>query len=279
MDHPIDVVPEAIDNEFLSTSFELLSQTMKNDFNTRLSFNEIDQETVVHLIEDDKENNPEIQSPNSKPSNSETIETKEKSVENTIRPARRSRRLLTMQATMIDNWSNQENDPIPIRKSKRLTTLGLRSTPPNDDDFVFAEPISKDRSVRRSTRISSVRSIYKTVPPKESSATIVAAQKPLKRLKDKFEETMPTVKKGQSKNDALAEHAKQIFKLFNSGSCKDLQMLPTIGQKTAYQIIVYRSINGKFKNFDGISKMPVWRGKGYERFKNVSFFFICIIFF
>lgn len=32
---------------------------------------------------------------------------------------------------------------------------------------------------------------------------------------------------------------------------------------------VFRSMNGKFKNLNAVSTLPVWRGKGWERFQKV----------
>lgn len=37
------------------------------------------------------------------------------------------------------------------------------------------------------------------------------------------------------------------------------------------QLFHFRTLNGKFRNFDQVSKLPVWRGKAWQRFKVVSF--------
>lgn len=85
-----------------------------------------------------------------------------------------------------------------------------------------------------------------------------------------LEEPLRQMTKAGSKKEAMNVHKEFLLKLFNTGSSQDLQMMPQIGKKTAYQIITHRCLNGKFKNLEDVSKMPSWRGKAWERFQNVS---------
>jgi hypothetical protein len=63
------------------------------------------------------------------------------------------------------------------------------------------------------------------------------------------------------------DHKNAVLKLINCGSIKELQILPTIGLKTAFQLITNRTLKGKFKTFEEIAKLPMWRGKGWVRFQ------------
>lgn len=72
-----------------------------------------------------------------------------------------------------------------------------------------------------------------------------------------------------SKKEAKQVHTNFVLKLLNTGTQKDLQMLPLVGIKTAYQIVTYRCLNGKFKSFKDVEKSAIWRGKTWKRFKNV----------
>lgn len=48
------------------------------------------------------------------------------------------------------------------------------------------------------------------------------------------------MKKAASANEAKAKHKKYVLNTLNNGEIKDLQVLPTIGAKTAYQMVTYR---------------------------------------
>ncbi|KAM7346418.1 no distributive disjunction isoform 1-T3 [Cochliomyia hominivorax] len=73
-----------------------------------------------------------------------------------------------------------------------------------------------------------------------------------------------------NKKTSITKHRKTILDLLNKGSMKELQILPQIGQKTAYQIVTQRTLNGKFKNLAQVEKLPIWRGNGWERFAQAN---------
>lgn len=45
---------------------------------------------------------------------------------------------------------------------------------------------------------------------------------------------------GKSKEYIKNQHCKAVLNLLNTGNLKDIQLLPQIGIKTAYQIITHR---------------------------------------
>ncbi|XP_065365872.1 kinesin-like protein Nod [Calliphora vicina] len=69
---------------------------------------------------------------------------------------------------------------------------------------------------------------------------------------------------------SLTKHRKAILDLLNKGSMKELQILPQVGQKTAYQIVTQRTLNGKFKSVAQVEKLPIWRGSAWERFAQAN---------
>lgn len=44
----------------------------------------------------------------------------------------------------------------------------------------------------------------------------------------------------KAKDSAVETHAKEVLNILNNGNLKELQILPLIGLKTAYQIMSYR---------------------------------------
>ncbi|XP_055584736.1 uncharacterized protein LOC129737600 [Uranotaenia lowii] len=60
-------------------------------------------------------------------------------------------------------------------------------------------------------------------------------------------------KKGAKK--VASEHGKAVLDLVNRGTIKEVQILPTVGLKMAYQIVTHRTINGKFKKIEDLSKL------------------------
>lgn len=73
---------------------------------------------------------------------------------------------------------------------------------------------------------------------------------------------------GRSKKRQL--HSDFVLGLFNTGTLRELQILPQVGPKLAYQIIMHRSSSGKLRNLVEMAAMPIWRGKSWERFRTVS---------
>lgn len=69
-----------------------------------------------------------------------------------------------------------------------------------------------------------------------------------------------------SKKSLKSKHKDGVLRLLNSGTIKEVQILPRVGLKTAYQIVTNRIINGSYKNFQQLEKLPFWRGGEYKRF-------------
>lgn len=67
-------------------------------------------------------------------------------------------------------------------------------------------------------------------------------------------------------NVAKSKHIAAVFELLNTGSIKELQILPKIGHKTAYQIVTTRIMKGRYKTLKDIGKLPIWRGKQWNTF-------------
>uniref|UniRef100_A0A8D8BV12 Kinesin-like protein Nod n=1 Tax=Culex pipiens TaxID=7175 RepID=A0A8D8BV12_CULPI len=78
---------------------------------------------------------------------------------------------------------------------------------------------------------------------------------------------------GGGKKDAkmtASKHGKAVLDLVNRGSIKEVQILPTVGLKMAYQIVTHRTINGKFKKIDDLSKLFVG-GKKWTKFLEANY--------
>lgn len=161
---------------------------------------------------------------------------------------RRSVRLMSMQTTAADSWSNASQ--LPKRRTVRLQSNNVanycidvtnaESSSP-DKSFVFCKPSETIRPLRRSMRVPVCT--FNLVPTIINVSTLkqTAAKKPVKRL-NAIEDILPVIKKTGSKAEAFAEHRKGLLKMFNTGSTTDLQKLPLIGPKAAYQIVVHRSV-------------------------------------
>ncbi|XP_053948124.1 kinesin-like protein Nod [Anastrepha ludens] len=68
----------------------------------------------------------------------------------------------------------------------------------------------------------------------------------------------------------IQKHRKAILDLLNTGSIKELQILPQIGQKMAFQLVTHRTLSGKFKNLTQLEKLPIWRGNSWIRFAQAN---------
>ncbi|XP_018804906.1 PREDICTED: kinesin-like protein Nod isoform X1 [Bactrocera latifrons] len=74
----------------------------------------------------------------------------------------------------------------------------------------------------------------------------------------------------KEKKSNILKHRAAVLNLLNSGSMKELQVLPQIGQKTAYQLVTQRTLNGKFKNISQLEKLTIWRGSSWTRFAQAN---------
>lgn len=75
-----------------------------------------------------------------------------------------------------------------------------------------------------------------------------------------------TTVKSKTKQNLKSKHKEGILRLLNIGTIKELQVLPRIGLKTGYQIVTHRILNGPYKNFKQLEKLPFWRGDEFKRF-------------
>ncbi|XP_055614102.1 kinesin-like protein KIF22 [Uranotaenia lowii] len=75
-------------------------------------------------------------------------------------------------------------------------------------------------------------------------------------------------KKGAKK--VASEHGKAVLDLVNRGTIKEVQILPTVGLKMSYQIVTHRTINGKFKKIEDLSKLFAG-GKKWTKFLEANY--------
>ncbi|XP_055843366.1 kinesin-like protein Nod [Episyrphus balteatus] len=201
---------------------------------------------------------------------------------------------LDLNSTENEQFSNIEETVLPVKPLRRSRRLSSRaqSLGANNDSVIVPKRRSTRLSIkslhdvrRRSIRLMShkehsleeVQEELKT-PVKQNdkpttSRTVKKSKKPAGSLVQN-----PTIagyfegKENKSTNlkSNLAKHQKAILEMLNSASMKELQYLPQIGLKTAFQIVTQRTLHGKFKNFTQVSKLPIWRGKAWERFKEAN---------
>lgn len=120
-----------------------------------------------------------------------------------------------------------------------------------------------NQSLRRSSR-KSVLQMYQNKRQSIRLATLneshAATEKKEKHVKtDKTTKKLNKTSKGNTLNNtiidgycngsnstisktSLAKHRKAVLDLLNKGSMKELQILPQVGQKTAYQIVTQRYV-------------------------------------
>lgn len=175
------------------------------------------------------------------------------------KPLRRSRRLSSqMSQSVVIN----DSAIVPRRRSHRLSLKNLTITQ------------------RRSSRLLP----HKELPNEEEeeeqpqpSKAFKKSNKPAKAIKPLINN--PTIasyfnekenKKRTNLKSNLAKHQKAILEILNTGNMKELQCLPQIGLKTAFQIVTQRTLHGKFKSFNHLGKLPIWRGTAWERFKEAN---------
>ena len=84
---------------------------------------------------------------------------------------------------------------------------------------------------------------------------------------------LSTVNRGNSRKSRLQNHKTAVLEVINSGSMKELQVLPSIGLKTAYQIVTHRVLNGKFKTITDLKGLACLKGKLWDKFLKVNTFY------
>lgn len=142
----------------------------------------------------------------------------------------------------------------PVRRSNRISTMAIaRETTLRDAALAEAEANvtrTNERTIKR-------KPVKREIKPKVKNEVIASY------FDNKFNATTKKVTK--------VSHKKAILDVINTASIKELQNLPTIGPKTAYQIVAYRHIHGEFKKFDDIKNVPMMgTGKKWDSFLIVS---------
>ena len=66
------------------------------------------------------------------------------------------------------------------------------------------------------------------------------------------------------------QHATEVLKILNQGNLKELQILPQVGLKTAYQIMSCRATQGRFRTFKDLKRLN-WTEKKVETFMKANF--------
>jgi DNA uptake protein ComE-like DNA-binding protein len=153
------------------------------------------------------------------------------------------------------------NKTMPAKRTnRRLMTVDLA-------DEISSQNLTVIPAPRRSVRISTMHDIRKTkenvMPAIKSQArkTIVKNQIMATYL-NKSSTSLPKVSK--------KDHKDAVMDIINTGSVKELKMLPTVGAKTAYQIVSHRLVKGKFKTLEDVKKALMMKDKTWDKFMEVN---------
>lgn len=167
---------------------------------------------------------------------------------------------------------------VPLPPKRRITQLSSSVLNEATDNSFYNSSVTQCLPVRRSNRISIMATAHEaalretTIHEAPQAKRKAVKREPKLKIKNEvvasyFEHKGNTSAKKVSKGS----HKEAILDVINTGSFKELQKLPTIGLKTAYQIVAYRSVNGKFKKIEDIKNVPMMVGKRWTNFLAVSF--------
>lgn len=199
--------------------------------------------------------------------------------EETVKPKRRNTSIqLTsfynieansiMNSTMKEDVPNRTNLRRSLRLSMRTTSTNSTASTQLDSTVSCNNSTVKSliscNSTRRSTRLSFLHEEEKTavsrpvaysstrtlsdITERSQNVQNIKINKKLQAAEKDIEKTS----KAATKNGAKDAHKKFVLKILNTGELKDLQLLASIGMKTAFQIITYRYL--VFSPFRGHSK-------------------------
>lgn len=171
---------------------------------------------------------------------------------------------------------------VPLPPKRRIDQMASSCFNETTDNSFYNSSVIQCPPVRRSNRISAMATARETTLREaalaEAEANVTIKRKPVKR------EIKPKVKNqviasyfdnkfnATTKKVTKVNHKKAILDVINTSSMRELQNLPTIGPKSAYQIVAYRHVHGEFKKFDDIKKVPmIGTGKKWDNFLIVSF--------
>jgi DNA uptake protein ComE-like DNA-binding protein len=173
----------------------------------------------------------------------------------------------------LETTATESTNFLPAsRTSRRLNTTDLEDNSPFN--FTAPLPVKKpnrrltsvrdEAPTRRSTRISMLQEIRDNKNP--------VKRKSLEKPKEKKEKTvLPSfLDRSSTRKISKSNHKKEVLDLLNTGTMNQLKLLPRVGLKTAYQLLTYRTIHGKFKKLDDVKNVPGMKGKIWENFLEVS---------
>jgi Kinesin motor domain/Helix-hairpin-helix motif len=149
------------------------------------------------------------------------------------------------------------------RTNRRLVTNDLTQCPTQIE--------TKKHQPRRSIRISLLQAARENKDDKNVKPINVVEPLRNKRLKKNiFAYYQQNLTDGSSKNVSKKDHRTMILNLINCGSIRELQQLPTIGEKTAHQIVVHRAIKGKFQKLDDVKEGLKMKDIAWNKFLEVN---------
>lgn len=177
---------------------------------------------------------------------------------------------------------NANDSNIVVLPKRRSVRLASRAQSLNETDLNVIVP--KRRNVRLSSKSlnDARRRSIRLLVHKEENEDVKEEPKIEKRKKQTISsviqnpiiagyfENKENKKPATNLKSNLAKHQKAILDMLNKASMKELQFLPQVGLKTSFQIVTQRTLHGKFKNFTEVGKLPIWRGKAWERFKEAN---------
>ncbi|XP_020717152.1 kinesin-like protein Nod isoform X3 [Ceratitis capitata] len=200
---------------------------------------------------------------------------------------RRSRRI--SQRVAADNSLNASREygisNETLRRSRRISSkleqIRLHTDASKISNFgcslqmtSTSELFEKRKSVKQ-LHIERRQSIREAMDLKKLAGTETAKSNRIASLDSIIESYLTSGSNGSALNTKgkktnIQKHRKAILDLLNSGSRKELQILPQIGPKTAFQLLTQRTLNGKFKTIAQLEKLPIWRGNSWTRFAQAN---------
>ncbi|XP_070495440.1 kinesin-like protein Nod [Chironomus tepperi] len=242
-------IEETIDKK-LSTFMESFRNQTAADINSTAIVHQQMKEAVMNGIEEVRKSLDNSVFEVTTDPVSSTISRKSSSPQNVTLARRTNRRLMTVELINDSPIKSPE-------ENKENEVQVFTATSPDENKTVI-------RPTRRSTRILDMRNVIqnKTVKVEEKVPRLAKRQVVKNKIvASYYGQSTENVTK-VTKND----HKAAIMEMLNTGSVKDLQLLPTIGAKTAYQIVSYRMVKGKYKTLNDVKKALSMKDKAWEKF-------------
>ncbi|XP_013097756.2 kinesin-like protein Nod [Stomoxys calcitrans] len=264
--------PSSVRQEIKSIMKEVLCESpLKADAKCKL-FNSSADLFKIPEVPEEKNDRPKTSSPNlgnERASFTETFFAGASSCDKNVlrRSIRRSRRI-SERFCVNESVLNETQEPNILNDSKKHATR--RSSRRS----VLQSYIDKRRSIRLASHPESVEQPTTSLPSKtpKKSRKSLSTSKSSKTSHSSSGVLISQICNATSTNSKtnLSRHRKAILELLNKGSMKEIQILPMVGQKRSFQIVTQRTLHGKFKNWQQVEKLPLWRGKEWERFAEAN---------